>query len=148
MVKAKEFWDYLCNDLNYRFFSGTPFPEFKELYSTMSSDFMHYVPSVNVNTALGLACGVSVSGMKSGVLLHIKDVYDLLNTYHNFCVKYEIPVLLIVYYNDDLKILSSNKISYTSIDENNFKTRLNTIIKKLENKKIPHAIVIKGEVVK
>jgi hypothetical protein len=148
MVKAKEFWDYLCNTLGYRFFSGIPCLEFKELYSTMSSSIMHYIPAADISVALGIASGVSISGMKSCVLLHKNELYDVLNIFHNFNSKYEIPVLLIVYCDDDLKILSSNKIPYTVVDSENFQAKLKAITNKLENKKTPHAVVIKGEVEK
>ena len=143
MVKAKEFWDYLCNTLEYRFFSGVPCLEFKELYNTMTSDIMHYIPAVNVNTALGIASGVGVSGVKSGVIFHIKELYDLLNNYHNFNKKYEISVLFIVYCGEnDLKILTSNKIPYVIMTDD-FETKLKKITNKVEKEKNPCVLVVK-----
>jgi hypothetical protein len=147
MVKAKEFWDYLCNDLSYRFFAGVPCIEFKNLYNAMSSKIMHYIPAVDINTALGIASGVSITsintGIKSGIVFHSRELYNLIANYNNFNILYEIPVLFIMYSNiDDFKILSSNKISYVILDDN-FKNKLNRVIKKMEKEQKPCVLVVK-----
>lgn len=146
MVKAKDFWEYLCNTLEYRFFAGVPCLEFKKLYNAMTSEIMHYIPAVNINTALGMASGVDVSGTKSGIIFHIRELYYLLNDYKKFNKIYEIPVLFIVYCDEeDLKLLVSNKIPYT-IMRDNFETQLKRITNKMEKEKAPCALVIKEEI--
>ena len=37
MVKAKEFWNYLCGELGYKFFSGVACPGLSPLYKEMDS---------------------------------------------------------------------------------------------------------------
>lgn len=69
MVKAKEFWDFLCNELNYRFFSGVPTSGFQGLFRAMDKNIMHYVPAINEQASLSLAAGAWVSGFKSAVFL-------------------------------------------------------------------------------
>ncbi len=146
MVKVKDFWNYLCNSLGYRFFAGIPCLEFKALYDTMTSDMMHYIPAVNINIALGIASGVNVSGIKSGIIFHIRELYDLLNNYHNFNKKYEIPVLFIVCCGDeDLKIFTANRIPYVTMDDD-FEVKLKRIINRMGREKTPCALVIKGEI--
>jgi len=148
MVKAKDFWGDLCNELKYTFFSGIPCLELKSLYDHMNSKIMHYIPAVDVNTALGLASGIYISGIKSGIILHIDGLYDLLNTYNNFNKLYEIPVLFIIYCGEKgPRILSSNKIPYIMLN-NDFKSRLNKINSRLEKEKIPCALVIKEDMIK
>ena len=147
MVKAKDFWDYLCNVLDYRFFAGIPCLGFKPLYDSMNSKIMHYVPAVNINVALGLASGMYVSGIKSGILLHINELYNLLGDYYNFNKLYEIPVLFIVYCNDEnLSVLSSNKISYITLTDE-FKPKLKNIVNKLEKGLVPHALIVKEGII-
>ena len=146
MVKAKDFWNYLCNTLEYRFFAGVPCLEFKKLYDTMTSEIMHYIPAVNINTALGMASGVNVSGIKSGIIFHIRELCYLLNDYNNFNKIYEIPVLFIVYSNEeDLNLLTSNKIPHTTMKDD-FETQLKRITNKMEKEKAPCALIIKEEI--
>ncbi len=93
MVKATCFWEHLCNKLDYRFFSGIPCVGLDPLYNKMSSEFMHYIPAVSIQIAMGLSNGAFLAGTKSAVLseaLHISKL-DL-----DFNIKNSIPVLLIV----------------------------------------------------
>ncbi len=97
MVKAKDFWEYLCNELDYRFFSGVPCRGLKPLYDKMSSEFMYYVPAVNEKTALGLVNGARLSGVKGAVLMHGDNIVDILNLLLAFNKEYKVPALIICY---------------------------------------------------
>jgi sulfopyruvate decarboxylase TPP-binding subunit len=92
MVKATDFWEYLCNKLNYRFFSGIPCVGLDPLYNKMSSEFMHYIPAVSIQIAIGLTNGAFLSGVKSAVLSNTSHIckLDL-----DFNLKNSIPLLLI-----------------------------------------------------
>lgn len=92
MLKGKEFWEHLCENLEYRFFAGVPFKEALGLYGSMNIDIMHYVPAANENIAVKLAAGALISGFKSAVILDSKliDKVDL-----SFHTKYELPILFI-----------------------------------------------------
>lgn len=91
-MDAKEFWLQLCEEFDYRFFSGIPFLEAEDLYKNMNSDIMHYVPAANEHIAIKLASGAWTSGFKSAVILPGKLVnkLDL-----EFNTKFGIPILII-----------------------------------------------------
>lgn len=97
MVKVKDFWDYLCGELEYRYFAGVACKGLKPLYDKMNSKFMHYVPAVNERVAVGLASGVRVAGTRSAVLMSADHMLDVLNLLISFNKKYEIPMLIICY---------------------------------------------------
>ena len=149
MVKAKEFWSYLCDVLNYRFFAGVPCKELTPLYNKMKSDFMHYVPCSNETIALGLASGVWMSGIKGGVLLHVSEIYTILKYYNDFNNVYNVPGLMLVGYNDDdqLKKMSFCKIAYRVVTDD-YEKQLKFITHKIETKQIPCALMIKEGVLK
>lgn len=88
----KDFWITLCKDFNYRFFAGIPFKEAEELYSSMDSEIMHYVPASNEHIALNLATGSRTSGFKSGVILNSRLI-NKLDLSFNF--DFEVPILFI-----------------------------------------------------
>jgi sulfopyruvate decarboxylase TPP-binding subunit len=92
MVKAKDFWEYMCNVLDYRFFSGVPVVGFKPLYDNMNKEFMHYVPAVNEQIALSLSTGAYISGFKSAILVDANKINKLdldINTI------LDVPILII-----------------------------------------------------
>jgi hypothetical protein len=94
MVKAKEFFDLLCNKLNYRFFTGLPFEEAKQLFSNMSSDFMHYIPATRAGSALGMAYGTRIAGFKSCLILSTDEIVKL---------SFSLPIPLVVITNGSTK---------------------------------------------
>jgi sulfopyruvate decarboxylase TPP-binding subunit len=92
MIKAINFWDYLCNTLDYRFFSGIPCTGLNPLYTKMDSKFMHYIPATTNQIAIGLANGSFLAGKKSAILLDSNQLpaLDL-----NFSFNNSIPLLII-----------------------------------------------------
>jgi len=141
MVKAKEFWDYLCNELDYRFFSGVPCEGLKPLYDTMNIDFMYYVPAVNENVALGMSSGAQLAGTKSAILIDINNIYSLYNSLFNFNNLYEIPVLIIAYKSKNSKI--NIDIPNKEMSKTRFKPGLKKFIETMEMEEIPGVFVIK-----
>ena len=77
MIDTKKLWSYLCEDLDYRFFTGIPFTEVTDLYKFMDADIMHYVPAANEKIALGLSNGARTSGFKSAIILQVEKIYKL-----------------------------------------------------------------------
>jgi sulfopyruvate decarboxylase TPP-binding subunit len=77
MLKGKEFWVYLCEELNYRFFTGIPFSEVTELYKNMDSSIMHYVPAAHEEIAVKLATGAWIAGFKSAIILEPKKITSI-----------------------------------------------------------------------
>lgn len=99
MVKAKDFWECICNELNYRFFSGIPSEGLDPLYLKMDSKFMHYIPAISTHTAIGMANGAVIAGVKSAVFL---DASKINNINIDFNIFNNIPLLIIASGEDDL----------------------------------------------
>jgi len=95
MEKVSDFWKVLCLDFKYGFFTGVPFTEFKLLFNTMRPEFLHYVPTTNEISAVGLATGYFLTGYKSAVLLQAEK-FDLIKIQlEKFNMLYKLPILII-----------------------------------------------------
>jgi hypothetical protein len=140
MVKAKDFWSYLCNDLDYRMFSGVVCPGLLPLYKDMTSDLMHYIPAANERIALGIVSGSYVGGFKGGILIDMKFAYDITSLL-SFNIDHKIPLLVIG---------SGSKDSYLTYDfpravitTDNFKSKVDFVVKNIEKEKVPGLLVFK-----
>lgn len=118
MVKAKDFWDYLCNELDYRFFAGVPCKGLKFLYDNMNPEFMHYIPAANERIALGLVSGAWLAGVKGALFMDGNNIMDIMNLLLSFNKKYKVPALIICY---DEKYYWAKQTSITSLLLVNFK---------------------------
>ena len=143
MVKAKKFWDYLCEELDYRFFSGVACAGLSPLYKKMNKDIMHYVPAANERIALGLVSGAYIGGFKGGLLMDMKFKHDI-STLLNFNLIYKIPFIIIGY-----SELKKDKLIYdfptTVIVDDNFEDDIKKVTLESESKNIPGLIVIKDK---
>jgi len=140
MVKAKEFWEYLCNKLDYRFFAGVPCKGLKPLYDTMSSEFMYYIPAVNERVAVGMVSGASLAGVKSAILIDINNIYTIYDHLFNFNNIYKIPFLIIAYKSKNSKI--NIGMPYKKMSKVRFKIGLKTFIETMEMEEVPGVIII------
>ena len=122
MVKVKDFWNYFCNDLEYRFFSGVPHTVFKNLYKKMNTSFLHYIPAVNANAAIGMVNGISLTGMNGAAIISMYDLETCLTNIKRFNFKYKIPLVLLI---------NKEKESTKEVDE--FIIRYNVNIVNLSN---------------
>lgn len=95
MVNAKDFWELMCTELGYSFFSGVPSLGLNPLYSTMNPEIMHYVPAIDNGIALGLATGAFLSGYKSAVLISPDKIKCVMTQYEKFNEQFNIPTLFI-----------------------------------------------------
>ena len=77
MIKAALLLDLLCTKNDFRFICGKVNPNLPTLYKHMHPKMLHYVPTINVTAALGIAIGVAASGHKSIVICNDEDL-DLL----------------------------------------------------------------------
>lgn len=145
MVKAKEFWEYLCNELDYRFFSGVPCEGLKPLYDTMNIDLMYYVPAVNERVAVGLVNGARLASVRSAILIDINNIYTIYDLLFNFNNIYKIPFLIIAYQSKNSKIdlnKSGFDIPHRSLAKTRFKPGLKKFVEITEEMEIPGVIII------
>ena len=149
MLKAKDFWDYLCNTLEYRFFSGVPCVGFKCLYDKMDSKIMYYIPATKENVALGIISGAYFVGIKGGIFLDGKNFYDIFSWLIGFNVKYKIPILIFVYtedYTNISKLLESNSIPYILLPSSLSDESFVYFINNMEEILMPGVVLVgKGE---
>ncbi len=140
MVKVKDFWDYLCKELDYRFFAGVACKGLDPLYKKMNSEFMHYVPAVNERVALGLVSGAYMAGLKGGVLMDMKLAYDI-NSFLTFNVDNGIPLLVIGYSEDDNSLLPyAFPVAFIIGDA--FEKDVARVVARSEEEKVPGLIVL------
>jgi sulfopyruvate decarboxylase TPP-binding subunit len=139
MVKAKEFWNYLCEELDYRFFAGVACPGLAPLYKRMSSNFMHYVPAANERIALGLASGAHVAGLKTGILIDMRFAYDLTSLF-KFNIDYKIPLLVIGYNGEEEESFLAYDFPSAFIMGDSFKEDLLRVTTRVESEGVPGLI--------
>jgi sulfopyruvate decarboxylase TPP-binding subunit len=109
------FWEKLCTDLNYHFFTGVPNESLKDIFNTLNPDFLHFVPTVNDSTAVGLAAGVCLSGYKSVVLCDNDSLLSVKVQINNFVIKHNIPILFITDSVQDVGLKSFDLIDGLSV---------------------------------
>lgn len=96
MVKAKKFWEHLCNKLDYRLFAGVPCLGLNSLYKVMDKNMLWYIPAANERIGLGIVSGGFLAGFKGGMLLSANSLVGLKSEFQ-IIKDFNIPMLLIVY---------------------------------------------------
>ncbi|RKX67070.1 MAG: hypothetical protein DRP42_01480 [Tenericutes bacterium] len=123
MIKAKDLWKFLCNDMGVRFFSGVPSSHVNKLYKTMDSNIMFYIPAANERIALGLVNGARLSGAQSGLLLDSASVRRLAFDIQDFNSLFDLPLLVVT---DPCTDLSVCNLPIHYIDNTNYMEAPNT----------------------
>ena len=143
MIKAKEFWEFLCNDLNYKFFTGVPCEGLYPLYDAMDSNMMHYVPTINERIALGLISGAKYTGVNGCILMCASNALKIVDPILNYNIRYRIPLLVLAY--EDVEINQGLFLfELPSIRlESNFKKDLKAVANKSETLSVPGVVLIK-----
>jgi sulfopyruvate decarboxylase TPP-binding subunit len=142
MVKAKDFFNALCEELNYRFFSGVACKGLAPLYKAMDESFMVYTPAINELTALGLCAGASISGLGSCMLFDMRFKEDIYSNF-NFLLINKLPIILIGYsekkedFKYDIPIVYFKDI----VD-------LNKLSKKIDKQSTPGLLIIGKDMLK
>ncbi len=95
-MKDRDFWDVLCTELGYRLHAGVPVKGHEKLYSSMNPEIMHYIPTVNESSALGIISGGMLSGVKGTVLMDSINFDAIYQQFKYFNMKFNVPVLFIV----------------------------------------------------
>jgi len=142
MVKAKDFFNVLCEELNYRFFSGVACKGLAPLYKVMDDSFMSYTPAVNEITALGLCAGASIAGLGSGVFFDMRFKEDMYSNFP-FLLTNKLPIMLIGYSEkkEDFKYDIPVVYFKDMVD-------LNKLSKKIDKQSTPGLLIIGKEVFK
>jgi len=142
MVKAKDFLNFLCDSLDYRFFAGVPCPGLDLIYKAMSPEFMHYIPAANERLALGLVSGAYFAGLKGGILIDMRYGYDLTSLL-NFNITHRVPFLTIGY--TELDVENTNLVYDfpKAVLTDRYKTKISELIKEIEAESVPGLLVIK-----
>jgi sulfopyruvate decarboxylase TPP-binding subunit len=149
-MKAKEFWEFLCEEVGYRFFAGVPCKGLKPLYDSMHPRFMHYIPAVRESVALALSSGAEIVGTKAAVLMSEDRIYSVLDYIVSFNKPYGVSPLILAYSEKENKeiinILQSHNIPYMMVEDVN--RDINILIEKVSSSNLPGiAILRKGVVV-
>jgi hypothetical protein len=139
MIKAKDFWNYLCEELDYRFFAGVACPGLSPLYKKMNSKLMHYIPAVNEKIGLGLVSGAYMAGYKGGLLMDMSFAYDL-TSFIKFNINNRIPLLVIGY--GDKDSLLTYDFPSEFINSQTFEKKIKKVAAASESEKIPGLVVI------
>lgn len=134
MVKAKDFLKFLCEDLDYRFFSGTAAKGSTPLYKSMSPDFMHYIPAAHEQIALGMANGSHMAGFKSAIIVPVSSLANMDWTL-------ELPVLVLAF-KDSKDSVPPLKLKTKLNDE--FKRGVKTLTTKMANQNTFGVVLIEG----
>lgn len=84
MIKAKDFLDNICNNFDYRFFSGYPSMGTHLLYKYMNKSILYYVPAITAEIATGLCVGASYMGTNSCVLIDYNGFNSIVDNLYKF----------------------------------------------------------------
>ena len=144
MVKVNEFWEVVCDKLEYKFFSGVACAGFDSLYKKMDPAKMHYVPAVDERTAIGIVTGTSFAGIKSALFTSLKGVHEFFPI-SSFLNEIKVPTVVFVYgVPESKKLLTQLGLPYVIMDADcvNFESALTAFEKKLANKKKPGLVLM------
>jgi hypothetical protein len=142
MVKAVEFLDFICNNLEYRFFTGTPCSEFKCLYDNMNPKFMHYIPAVDEKSAANIVSGASMVGIKSIMILPANKVFNLFGLLNFFIFDFNIP-FIILSPGTQKQVNLFNKVGvYSKVIDDEYDKCLKFVSNKSIKSKRPCAVII------
>jgi len=147
MVKVDEFWEIVCDKLEYKFFSGVACIGFDPIYKKMDPAKMHYVPAVDERTAIGIVTGTAFAGIRSSLFMNLKGVYEFFPT-SSFISEINVPILVFVYgIPESKKLLTQLGLPYITLDANctDFELTLTTFEKKLAKKKKPGLVLMDKE---
>lgn len=146
MIKAKDLWCFLCDEMEYRGFSGVSCIGLKPLHAKMSSDLLHFIPAANESIALGIVSGMSVSGIKSGILMRASNFCNIVNYLNLLNDKYKISVLLILFEDEVIQFKRFTKVPRMYLDHN-YNKKLKRFLKKMEKESAPGVLVIREGII-
>lgn len=97
--------DYLCRQLlghGFELFAGVPCSFLAGLFALLQRRYPdRYVAAANEGAALAVACGATLAGRRSAVLIQNSGLGNLVNPLASLASTFDIPVLLIIGYRGD-----------------------------------------------
>ncbi len=142
MVRAKDFLNVLCEECDYRFFSGVACSGLSPIYDKMSSRFMHYIPAVNECVAYGLVSGSVLAGAKSVLLIEGSQMFSIKGYMESVGVLYKLPCIIITYELGKDEDYWKFPFYYFNDCDNNGLVALKEFISRVERESIPGILVI------
>jgi len=160
MISPDFFWSTLKKN-NYSFFSGVPCSLLEAVLDNIPED-IKYTNAVREDSALGMASGASIAGVKAGILIQNSGLGNIINGLTSFNLIYKIPVLLIITWRgyggkdapehlimgdkmiDFLRIMN---IPYKVVSRD-FPRQVKWADREMKKKKIPVALIVKKDVIK
>lgn len=94
-MKVLDFWNLLCGEFDYRFFTGVPNTSLVPLFNSLSADILHFVPAIDDAIAVNIAAGVCLCGDRAAVLCGPHTFSIGAVQINNFIIKNKVPVLFI-----------------------------------------------------
>lgn len=113
-----EFWKYLYEELGSVFVSGVPSGVFGTLINTMDSSYMHFVPAVNDEVAIGLCIGAFTAGIKACVLVEKNNLVLLKEKIKR--MKYVLNYAIIIITNEDINFLNLKHFKFKFVGLNDY----------------------------
>lgn len=127
LINAVDLWDYINNELGYRFFSGIPCIGLNKLYNSMNKNSMHYVPAANENIAVGIVNGATIAGTKSCVMF---DHTLLRSVDIDFNINNELPLLVI---SGNNTVINNKNIKHVDLSTD-YRREIKKALKNIRNK--------------
>lgn len=144
------------------FASGVPCGVQKHIISNISNDpLIQHIPATKEAEAIGISAGAYLTGLKPVVYMQNSGFFDSSNDIASLLIPYKIPIFLTITWRGcpgedapqhyftgkaTIPLLKSLKIHFEILDKTNQKkidTLIQTLIEKMEETKLPVALLIK-----
>ena len=134
MIEVKEFLNYLCGVFEYRFLTGIENKKLVPFYNNLDPKLLHYIPAISPRTAISMANGACIGGVKPVVILDEK-AFDLIKC------SFIMPMLIIIIKDNGYK--PSDFKSYKIIKD--FKSGIKKADLYIRDKEAPCLLLINKE---
>jgi len=163
MITAAQFCSALKSH-GFNFSSGVPCSILKDVIHHLSVDpEMTYIPATREDEALGIATGAYLAGKKPIVLMQNSGLGNSINVLASLAILYKIPILMLIswrgYKGEDapehfimgtstIKLLEDIGIPTQIVSEETPEKAISSLIKEIEKKQIPAAMILRRGVLK
>lgn len=155
-----KFWEAL-KGRGLTFFSGVPCSLLKNVIAYAEKDpAITYLPAPREDTAIGIASGAYFCGRTGGILIQNSGLGNITNPLTSFNLIYHVPVFMVItwrgYGGKDApehlimggkttSLLDELGIPFKIIEDDNFESSLDALLRVMEEKEIPVALILREE---